>query len=56
LTQILQRLRATIVQLRGFRGTTRSSFAIDLFGDGLMIGTSLTIALHLGVMLASARV
>ena len=32
------------------------SMAIDLFGDGLMIGTSLTIAPHLGVMLASARV
>ncbi|PSB26284.1 zinc/iron permease [Stenomitos frigidus ULC18] len=32
------------------------SMAIDLFGDGLMIGTSLTISPHLGVMLASARV
>lgn len=32
------------------------SVAIDLFGDGLMIGTSLTIAPHLGVKLASARV
>jgi ZIP family zinc transporter len=30
--------------------------AIDLFGDGLMIGTSLTIAPHLGIVLASARV
>lgn len=32
------------------------SIAIDLFGDGLMIGTSLTIAPHLGVVLASGRV
>ncbi|MEH1866910.1 MAG: zinc/iron permease [Nostoc sp.] len=32
------------------------SIAIDLFGDGLMIGTSLTIAPHLGVMLTSGRV
>jgi zinc transporter, ZIP family len=32
------------------------SIAIDLFGDGLMIGTSLTISPHLGVVLASARV
>jgi ZIP family zinc transporter len=32
------------------------SMAIDLFGDGLMIGTSLTIAPHLGIVLASARV
>jgi zinc transporter, ZIP family len=32
------------------------SIAIDLFGDGLMIGTSLTIAPHLSVMLTSARV
>lgn len=32
------------------------SIAIDLFGDGLMIGTSLTISPHLGVVLTSARV
>ncbi|HYX16535.1 MAG TPA: hypothetical protein VE944_19645 [Nostoc sp.] len=32
------------------------SIAIDLFGDGLMIGTSLTIAPHLGVVLTSGRV
>jgi ZIP family zinc transporter len=32
------------------------SMAIDLFGDGLMIGTSLTIAPHLGIVLTSARV
>ena len=32
------------------------SIVIDLFGDGLMIGTSLTIAPHLGVMLTSGRV
>ncbi len=32
------------------------SIAINLFGDGLMIGTSLTISPHLGVVLASARV
>jgi ZIP family zinc transporter len=32
------------------------SMAIDLFGDGLMIATSLAIAPHLGVVLASARV
>jgi ZIP family zinc transporter len=32
------------------------SIAIDLFGDGLMIGTSLTISEHLGITLASARV
>lgn len=32
------------------------SIAIDLFGDGLMIGTSLTIAPHLGVTIAAGRV
>ena len=32
------------------------SIAIDLFGDGLMIGTSLTISPHLGILLTSARV
>jgi len=48
-------------RLRGIDHNTVSwviflSMAIDLFGDGLMIGTSLTISPHLGVMLASARV
>jgi zinc transporter, ZIP family len=32
------------------------SIAIDLFGDGLMIGTSLTLDPHLSIMLTSARV
>lgn len=48
-------------RLRGMDQNTVSwviflSIAIDLFGDGLMIGTSLTISAHLGVILASARV
>ena len=48
-------------RLRGIDFNTVSlaiflSIAIDLFGDGLMIGTSLTIAPHLGVVLASGRV
>nr|WP_275994297.1 ZIP family metal transporter [Argonema antarcticum] len=48
-------------RLRGIDGNKVAwaiflSIAIDLFGDGLMIGTSLTISQHLGVTLASARV
>ncbi len=48
-------------RLRGIDGNKAAwaiflSITIDLFGDGLMIGTSLTISQHLGVMLASARV
>ncbi|CAN1210139.1 Zinc/iron permease [Tumidithrix helvetica PCC 7403] len=48
-------------RLRGIDGNKVAwaiflSIAIDLFGDGLMIGTSLTISTHLGVTLASARV
>ena len=48
-------------RLRGVGGNTVSgviflSMSIDLFGDGLLIGTSLTISPHLGVVLASARV
>ena len=48
-------------RLRGIDGNKAAwaiflSIEIDLFGDGLMIGTSLTISQHLGVTLASARV
>jgi zinc transporter, ZIP family len=48
-------------RLRGIGGNSVSwvifmSMSIDLFGDGLLIGTSLTISPHLGVVLASARV
>lgn len=48
-------------RLRGIDLNTVSSsiflsIAIDLFGDGLMIGTSLTISPHLGILLTSARV
>jgi zinc transporter, ZIP family len=59
--QVNQLLNLSKNRLRGVDHNTVSwviflSMAIDLFGDGLMIGTSLTIAPHLGVMLASARV
>lgn len=58
---INQLLKLNKNRLRGIDLNTASeviflSIAIDLFGDGLMIGTSLTIAPHLGVMLTSARV
>jgi zinc transporter, ZIP family len=58
---INQLLKLNQNRLRGIDLNTVSqvmffSIAIDLFGDGLMIGTSLTIAPHLGVMLTSARV
>jgi len=58
---INQLLNLSKNRLRGIDHNTVSwviflSMAIDLFGDGLMIGTSLTISPHLGVMLASARV
>lgn len=48
-------------RLRGIDRSTVSwviflSIAIDLFGDGLMIGTGITIAPHLGVVVASSRV
>lgn len=54
-------LQLTKNRLRGIDLNTVSSaiflsIAIDLFGDGLMIGTSLTISFHLGVLLTSARV
>jgi zinc transporter, ZIP family len=56
-----QLLKLSKNRLRGIDLNTVSlaiflSIAIDLFGDGLMIGTSLTIAPHLGVVLASGRV
>lgn len=58
---INQLLKLNKNRLRGIDLNTVSkviffSIAIDLFGDGLMIGTSLTIAPHLSVMLTSARV
>ncbi len=56
-----QLLKLSKNRLRGIDLNTVSlaiflSIAIDLFGDGLMIGTSLTISPNLGVVLASARV
>jgi zinc transporter, ZIP family len=58
---INQLLNLSKNRLRGVDHNTVSwviflSIAIDLFGDGLMIGTSLTIAPHLGVILTSGRV
>ncbi len=58
---INQLLKLSKNRLRGIDGNTVAeaiflSIAIDLFGDGLMIGTSLTISPHLAVTIASARV
>jgi zinc transporter, ZIP family len=56
---INQLLKLNKNRLRGIDLNTMSeviffSIAINLFGDGLMIGTNLTIAPHLSVMLNSA--
>lgn len=56
-----QLLNSSKNRLRGIDGNKVAwaiflSIAIDLFGDGLMIGTSLTISEHLGLTLASAKV
>lgn len=56
-----QLLKLSKNRLRGIDLNTVSlsvflSIAIDLFGDGLMIGTSLTVSPHLGVLLTSSRV